>query len=78
MTSLRESPADHPWPDTRIALARRLVRSSWRYPRWNVRHRLGNTLFAIIYSALPWKAARALRNLRDSNRGRTFRRILGH
>jgi glycosyltransferase involved in cell wall biosynthesis len=77
LTSLRESPADHPWPDTRVALSARLVRSIWRYPLWNVRHRLGNTLFAIIYCALPWRAARTLRNLRDRNRGPTLRRVLG-
>lgn len=77
ITSLRESPQDHPWPDSFPRLAGRLIRAIWRYPYWNLPHKLGHTIFAVGYSILPRKPALALRSLRDSRRGRALGRLLG-
>ena len=75
--SLRESPQDHPWPDTLRFLTGSLIRAAWRYPSWNFRRKLGYTAFSIAYSFLPWKIATALKDMRDGTRGRVLGCVLG-
>ena len=53
ITSKRESPRDHPWPDTLAGLTVRAVKAAWRRPGWTFRRRLAYSLYAIPYGLLP-------------------------
>jgi glycosyl transferase family 2 len=77
IASLRESPHDHPWPDSRLGLMGRAMKATWRQPYWNFRRKLAYTAFAVAYSILPWKAACALKNMEGRARRGAFRRLLG-
>jgi glycosyltransferase involved in cell wall biosynthesis len=63
ITSLRESPHDHPWPDSFTGLTVRAVKATWRRPSWGFRRRLAYTLYAIACGSLPKKLARLLKRL---------------
>ena len=79
--SLRESPQDHPWPDTFAGLTTRAVKAAWREPHKAFHQRFAVTFFAIAYGLTPKKAAHVFRGvlsrIDDGDRGRTFRRLLG-
>lgn len=77
ITSLRESPSDHPWPDTLAGLVRRAIMAAWRQPYWNTRRKLVYTAFVLARVGLPRKAARALRTMESHARDPVFRRLLG-
>ncbi len=61
ITSLRESPQDHPWPDTLTVLMRRAIGATWCQPYWNFRRKLAYTVFVIGYSLSPQVIRRALK-----------------
>ncbi len=63
ITSLRESPADHPWDDKLFPLMHRAVSAIWRQPYWNLRRRLAYSVWVIGYSLSPKRVAPALRRL---------------
>jgi glycosyltransferase involved in cell wall biosynthesis len=63
ITSLRESPADHPWDDKLFPLMYRAVSATWRQPYWNLRRRLAYSVWIVGYSLSPKRMAPALRRL---------------
>jgi glycosyltransferase involved in cell wall biosynthesis len=63
ITSLRESPADHPWDDKLFPLMHRAVSATWRQPYWNLRRRLAYSVWVIGYGLSPKRMAPALRRL---------------
>lgn len=77
ITSLRESPHDHPWPDTLPGLVRRAVKATWRQPYWNTRRKLAYTFLVIAYGGLPKKAACILRAMEGHSRDPILRGLLG-
>lgn len=81
ITSLRESPDDHPWPDTLPGLTVRAVKAAWRRPCWSFHQRLSFTLYAAGYGLLPGKALgglrKAWRKFRGRERGRTAKGVVG-
>lgn len=63
MTSLRESPADHPWPDRIAGLMRKAIWATWRQPYWNVRKKLAYSVWLLAYGVAPKRIARALKEM---------------
>jgi Glycosyl transferase family 2 len=61
ITSLRDGPRDHPWPDAMPALMRKALAATWRHPYWNVRRKLAYSLWIVAYAAAPKKIALALK-----------------
>ena len=58
--SLRESPQDHPLPDTLPRLVRKALSATWRHPYWNFRRKLAYTFLVIGYSFSPLPVRRGL------------------
>lgn len=77
ITSLRESPADHPWPDTLPGLMRRAISATWRQPYWNFRRKFAYTVFVIGYSLSPGPLRRALSRAESNGRAPLPKLLLG-
>lgn len=75
--SLRERPADHPWPDRLSGLILRAVKAAWRKPGRNFRRRLALVLFALGYGILPKRVTHFMRNVEGGSRGRGLTHLLG-
>lgn len=76
--SLRESPSDHPWPDSLPSLIQRAISATWRQPYWNVRRKLAYTVLAACYGFAPAGAVRALKQVEGRARQATFWGVLGN
>ncbi len=77
VTSLRESPHDHPWPDTLPGLMWRAIAATWRQPYWNLRRKVAYTAFVVGYSLSPHSIRHALGKLEGSARASLPNFLLG-
>lgn len=77
ITSLRESPSDHPWPGTLAELLRRATGATWRHPYWNFRRKVAYTAFVTGYSLSPVKIRNALKKLEEGAQATLPRALLG-
>lgn len=78
ITSLRESPSDHEWPDTLTGLMRRAIGATWRQPYWNPRRKLAYTAFVVGYSLAPGGLRRAMKRAEASTHSLVPRLMLGN
>jgi glycosyltransferase involved in cell wall biosynthesis len=77
ITSLRESPDDHPWPDALPALMRKALSATWRHRYWNVRRKAAYSLWIVAYATAPRKIALALKGLEGRGSGALPQLLLG-
>jgi glycosyltransferase involved in cell wall biosynthesis len=77
IASLRESPMDHPWPDTLLGLVRKSLRATWRHPYWNVRRKLAYSAWVLAVGAAPRRAQRALRRVENLGLNSLIKSYLG-
>jgi len=68
ISSLRESPRDHPWDDERFELMSRAVAATWRQPYWNVRRKLAYSAWVVGYGISPKRIAQTLRRIEGRGR----------
>jgi hypothetical protein len=68
ISSLRESPADHPWDDDLFELMGRAVSATWRQPYWNLRRKLAYSAWVVGYSISPERIAQTLRRIEGRGR----------
>lgn len=68
ISSLRESPANHPWDDRLFELTRRAVSATWRQPYWNLRRKLVYSVWVVGYSISPKRIAQALKRIEGRGR----------
>lgn len=77
ITSIRESPNDHPWPDTLPGLTRRAIKATWRHPYWNLRKKAAYTALVFCYALSPTGALPALKDLEGRACHPGFKHLLG-
>jgi hypothetical protein len=68
ISSLRESPADHPWDDDLFELMGKAVSATWRQPYWNPRRKLAYSAWVVGYSISPKRIAQTLKRIEGLGR----------
>jgi glycosyltransferase involved in cell wall biosynthesis len=77
ITSLRESPNDHPWPDTLQDLIRKAISATWMHPYWNLRRKLAYTVFLLAYAVSPRSVRGTLTSLESGARATLPKLLMG-
>jgi len=77
ITSLRESPGDHPWPDSLLNLIVKAVKATWLQPNWSFRRKLAYTAFDVCYSLSPKAIRQRLKMVEARARTPMVKRLLG-